>query len=127
MKVVLQKTENYHMQDNNKEMPKADEPLYFTIDEKQNSIELTDKGIDLITNEGEDPHFFILPDLSTSLAKVEKDMSMNAEQKFEKKEVNLFASLGGLFRLLSWHKPSPLGRVVQHPLCGYQTLRIKHL
>ncbi|MBC7389947.1 MAG: preprotein translocase subunit SecA [Opitutaceae bacterium] len=86
VKVTLQKTENFYLQDNSKEMPKADEPLYFTIDEKHNSIELTDKGIDLITNEGEDPHFFILPDLSTSLAKVEKDMSLNTEQKFEKKE-----------------------------------------
>jgi preprotein translocase subunit SecA len=86
MKVILQKTENFYMQDNNKEMPKADEPLYFTIDEKQNSIELTDKGIDLITNEGEDPHFFIMPDISTSLGKIEKDLTLSAEHKLEQKE-----------------------------------------
>jgi preprotein translocase subunit SecA len=53
-KSILQKTENYHLQDNKKEMPKADAPLYFVIDEKDNSVELTDKGIDLITGEGED-------------------------------------------------------------------------
>jgi preprotein translocase subunit SecA len=86
IKVTLQKTENYYMQDSSKEMPKADEPLYFTIDEKQNSIELTDKGIELITQEGEDPDFFILPDLSTSLAAVESDTSLTTEQKLEKKE-----------------------------------------
>ncbi len=86
IKVTLQKTENFYLQDSSKEMPKADEPLYFTIDEKQNSIELTDKGIDLITQEGEDPHFFVLPDLSTSLAKVENDPSLTHEQKLEKKE-----------------------------------------
>lgn len=86
VKVTLQKTENYYLQDSSKEMPKADEPLYFTIDEKHNSIELTDKGIDLITQEGEDPHFFILPDLSTSLAVVENDTTLDAEQKLAKKE-----------------------------------------
>ncbi len=55
---TLQKTENFYMQDNSKMMPEADDPLYFTIDEKHNSIDLTDKGIDLITNEGEDKTFF---------------------------------------------------------------------
>lgn len=86
IRVILQKTENYYLQDNSREMPKADEPLYFTIDEKHNSIELTDKGIDLITNEGEDPHFFILPDLSTELAAVEKELGLSTEQRLEKKE-----------------------------------------
>ncbi|HAR19384.1 MAG TPA: preprotein translocase subunit SecA, partial [Cytophagales bacterium] len=86
IKLILQKTENFYMQENNKEMPKADEPLYFTIDEKHNSIELTDKGIDLITKEGEDPHFFIMPDLSTDLALTENEPNLTNEQKLEKKE-----------------------------------------
>ncbi len=51
-KAVLQKTENFYLQDNKKEMPNADAPLYFVIDEKDNSVELTEKGIDLITGEG---------------------------------------------------------------------------
>jgi preprotein translocase subunit SecA len=86
IKLILQKTENFYMQENNKEMPKADEPLYFTIDEKHNSIELTDKGIDLITKEGEDPHFFIMPDLSTDLALTENEPNLTNEQKLDKKE-----------------------------------------
>ena len=68
---VLLKTENTYLADNQKMMPEADAPLYFTIDEKTNGIELTDKGIDLITGEGEDPNFFIMPDIGTEIAKLE--------------------------------------------------------
>ena len=57
IKQTLQKTENIYLADNQKRMPEADEPLYFTIDEKINSIDLTEKGIDLITGEGEDSNF----------------------------------------------------------------------
>ncbi|MEI9919033.1 MAG: preprotein translocase subunit SecA [Bacteroidota bacterium] len=85
-RVILQKTENYHLADNKKEMPKADEPLYFVIDEKDNSVELTEKGLDLITGEGEDRHFFILPQISTELTKIEKDQSINPEERLGKKE-----------------------------------------
>jgi preprotein translocase subunit SecA len=85
-KNVLQKTENYHLQDNKKEMPKADAPLYFVIDEKDNSVELTDKGIDLITGEGEDPKLFILPEIGTELNKIEKAENLTAEERFQKKE-----------------------------------------
>jgi preprotein translocase subunit SecA len=60
-KVILTKSESYHLADQQREMPKADAELYFTIDEKNNSIELTDKGIEMITSSGEDKHFFILP------------------------------------------------------------------
>ena len=85
-KNILQKTENYHLQDNKKEMPKADAPLFFVIDEKDNSVELTDKGIDLITGEGEDPKLFILPEIGTELSKIEKDESVDSQTRFQKKE-----------------------------------------
>lgn len=86
IKNVLQKTENYYLQDNKKMMPEADQPLYFVIDEKDNSVDLTDKGIDLITGEGEDAKFFILPEIGTELNKIEKDTALNAEERFRKKE-----------------------------------------
>lgn len=85
-KAVLQKTENYHLQDNKKEMPNADAPLYFVIDEKDNSVELTEKGIDLITGEGEDPKFFIMPEIGTELNKIEKDPTLADNNKLLKKE-----------------------------------------
>ena len=85
-KNLLQKTENYHLQDNKKEMPKADAPLFFIIDEKDNSVELTEKGIDLITGEGEDPKFFILPEIGMELNKIEKDAGLDGPTRFEKKE-----------------------------------------
>lgn len=83
---VLQKTENFYLQDNQKMMPEADAPLFFTIDEKHNSIELTDNGIDLITGEGEDKNFFILPDIGEEVAKLEKDDSLSEEDRLRKKE-----------------------------------------
>ncbi|MBX9732884.1 MAG: preprotein translocase subunit SecA [Chitinophagaceae bacterium] len=86
MRVKLQKAENYYLADQQREMPKADEELYFYIDEKNNSVELTDKGIQLITRSGEDPNFFILPDISVSLAAVDQDASLAADQKLHKKE-----------------------------------------
>jgi len=86
VKQLLQKTENIYLADNQKLMPEADEPLYFTIDEKINSIDLTDKGIDLITKDGEDPSFFILPDIGEEISKLEKDESISESEKLEKKE-----------------------------------------
>lgn len=72
-KQLLQKTENHYMQDNNREMPKIDEELYFVIDEKNNSIELTDKGITFLSGDDGDENFFILPDLSTEIAHLERE------------------------------------------------------
>ena len=72
LRTILQKTENYYMQDQGKEMPKVDEELFFVIDEQQNSIELTDKGIDLITSNMEDNQFFIMPDVGATIAELEK-------------------------------------------------------
>ena len=70
-KATMQKIENYYLQDNSKLMPEADEPLYFTIEEKSNSIQLTEKGIDTITSASEDPKFFIIPDIGTEINAVE--------------------------------------------------------
>jgi len=74
VKVHLQKTENFYLQDNAKEMPKADELLYFVIDEKNNTIDLTEKGIDLISGEN-DPDFYILPDIGEKVAEIEQQYS----------------------------------------------------
>lgn len=71
-KSLLLKTENFYMQNNSKEMPKVTEELFFIIDEKNNTIELTEKGLDLISTSVEDASFFILPDVGTKIAELEK-------------------------------------------------------
>jgi preprotein translocase subunit SecA len=86
MRVKLQKAENYYLADQQREMLKADEELYFYIDEKNNSVELTDKGIQLITKAGEDTQFFVLPDISVSLSSIDKNESIAAEEKLHQKE-----------------------------------------
>lgn len=85
-KALLQKTENYYLADNKRNMPEADKPLYFIIDEKDNSVDLTEKGIDLITGEGEDAKFFILPEIGTELNRLERDVTIDDVLKFQKKE-----------------------------------------
>ncbi len=82
---LLQKTENFYLQDNAKQMPEADAPLFFTIDEKNNNVEMTEKGIDLITGEGEDPNFFILPDMSIEIGKIEDNSEISDQEKADKK------------------------------------------
>ena len=84
-RTVLQKTENYYMQDQGKEMPKVDTELFFVIDEKNNSVELTEKGIELITASGEDSKFFVMPDVGTEIAKIEKS-NLSAEDKLAHKD-----------------------------------------
>jgi preprotein translocase subunit SecA len=84
-RTVLQKTENYYLQDQGKEMPKVDTELFFVIDEKNNSVELTEKGIELITASGEDPHFFVMPDVGTEIAKIEKS-DLSADDKVAHKD-----------------------------------------
>jgi len=79
-KTLLQKTENFYMQNNNKEMPKVTDELYFVIDEKVNSIELTDKGLDLISTSVEDASFFILPDVGSKIADLEKSDKSEKEK-----------------------------------------------
>ena len=80
IKQLLQKTENHYMQDNNREMPKVDVALYFVIDEKNNQIDLTEKGIEVLSEENEDKNFFVLPDIGGEIVKIEKQ---NLEVKKE--------------------------------------------
>ena len=86
IRVALQKTENFYLQDNQKNMPNADEPLYFTIDEKSNAVNLTEKGTELITGEGEDPNFFILTDIGDVVAQLEKSDTLSDEDKLKQKD-----------------------------------------
>ena len=79
-KAILMKTENEYMQENNRRMPEITDPLYFVIDEKLNSIDLTDKGHDTITAAGEDPKFFILPDIGSEIAEIEKNVQDEKEK-----------------------------------------------
>ncbi len=85
-RAIMQKMENHYLQDNSRMMPEADEPLYFTIDEKHNQIELTEKGIDLITGQGEDPNLFILPDIGTEIANIENNKALSGEEQLHAKE-----------------------------------------
>jgi preprotein translocase subunit SecA len=84
-KQVLLKTENHYMADQSKNMPKVDGELFFYIDEKNNQVELTEKGIELITKSGEDAHFFVLPDVGTSIAEIEKS-DLSSEDKIAQKD-----------------------------------------
>ena len=80
IKAILLKTEGQHLQDNQREMPKADAELFFVIDEKNNQIELTDKGIHLMSKNMEDDRFFVLPDIGTEIAVIEKSSKSDAER-----------------------------------------------
>jgi preprotein translocase subunit SecA len=84
IRAQLQKTENFYLQDREKEMPKIDVELFFVINEKQNTIELTDKGINLISD-GEDPSYYIMPDLSVELDAAEK-AGLEPKAQLQKKE-----------------------------------------
>ncbi len=86
IKSMMTKTENYHMQDNNKLMYIITDPLYFVIEEKQNSVEMTDKGIDLISSDVDDHSFFILPDVGSEIAEIEQNKELTKEQVLEKKD-----------------------------------------
>jgi len=85
MKAILQKTENFYMQDNNKNMHIVTDPLYFIIEEKLNSVELTDKGIDLISSGMDDSDFFVMPDMGAEIAELENN-GLNHEELLEKKD-----------------------------------------
>ena len=85
-KDILLKTEGEYLQENAKRMPECDKELYFTIDEKTNNIDLTEKGIDLLTVDNQDKTFFLLPDISIELDKVDRHEELNEQKKLEKKE-----------------------------------------
>ena len=91
VKQLLQKTENYYMQDNNREMPKIDAELYYVIEEKNNQIELTDKGIEYLSG-ADDPNFFVMPEIGTEIAKIESK-GLSKEDEAEEKE-DLFRDFG---------------------------------
>ena len=86
VKQLLQKTENHYMQDNNREMPKVDEALYFVIDEKNNQIDLTEKGIELLSENNQDKNFFILPDIGGEIAKIEAQ-ELDVKKEASEKEI----------------------------------------
>ena len=91
VKQTLQKTENFYMQDNNREMHQIDEELYFTIDEKNNQIELTDKGIETLSQDLDDKDFFIMPNISTEVKSIEeKGLSSEEEAKAKSELFNDF-------------------------------------
>jgi len=92
MKQQLLKTEGIYLQDNKREMPKADAELYFVIDEKQNQVELTEKGIEFLTANMEDEHFFTMPDLATELVGIDNG-DQDEESKLEAKS-QLMADYG---------------------------------
>jgi len=85
VKTAMLKTEAFYMQDNNREMPTVTDPLYFIIDEQNNTVELTDKGIDVLTKGTDDPEFFILPDIASQLSAVTNE-PLTEEEKINKKD-----------------------------------------
>ena len=86
VKVRMQKTEEFYLQENEKNMHIATDELYFVIDEKNKSIELTDKGIDALTGSTDDPHFFVLPDVGSEMAELEHQTGLSAEEKQQRKD-----------------------------------------
>ena len=91
IKQLLQKTENFYMQDNNREMPKVDAELYYVIDEKNNQIELSDKGVDFLSGK-DDPNFFVMPEIGVEIAKIEAE-NLSKEKEAQEKE-ELFRDFG---------------------------------
>jgi preprotein translocase subunit SecA len=84
IKQLLQKTENFYMQDNNREMPKVDSELYYVIDEKNNQVELSDKGVEFLSGQ-DDPNFFVMPEMGMEIAKIE-GQGLSPEEEAELKE-----------------------------------------
>ncbi|WP_179351871.1 preprotein translocase subunit SecA [Winogradskyella vidalii] len=91
IKQLLQKTENHYMQDNNREMPLVDAELYYVIDEKNNQVELSDKGVEFLSGE-DDPNFFVMPEMGTEIAKIE-NKGLSSEEEANLKE-DLFRDFG---------------------------------
>ncbi|MGB0256136.1 MAG: preprotein translocase subunit SecA [Flavobacteriaceae bacterium] len=85
VKQLLQKTENFYMQDNNREMHKVDAGLFFVIDEKNNQIDLTEKGIETLSGDSEDKNFFVLPDIGSAIAQLESQ-ELNPEKEAAEKD-----------------------------------------
>ena len=86
MKALMQKTEAYYIQDNEREMPAVTDELYFVISEIQNSVDMTDKGHDELAKSVNDPEFFVLPDMGSAIAEITHDSSLTPAEKAEKKD-----------------------------------------
>ncbi|MBQ4184373.1 MAG: preprotein translocase subunit SecA, partial [Bacteroidales bacterium] len=86
MKQLLQKAENYYMQDNEREMPKVTDELYFVISEIQNTVDMTDKGHEVLASAVDDPNFFVLPDMGSAIAEIQNDSSLTPAEKAVKKD-----------------------------------------
>ncbi len=86
MKQLMQKTEAYYLQDNEREMPVVTDELYFVINEVLNSVDMTDKGHDTLAQSVSDANFFVLPDMGSAIADITHDASLTAAQKAEKKD-----------------------------------------
>jgi len=91
VKQLLQKTENFYMQDNNREMPKVDAELYYVIEEKNNQVELTDKGVEYLSGK-DNPNFFVMPEIGMEISKIEEKGLSKEEEAAEKEE--LFREFG---------------------------------
>ncbi|WP_460219726.1 preprotein translocase subunit SecA [Psychroserpens sp. MEBiC05023] len=91
IKTLLQKTENFYMQDNNREMPKVDAELYYVIEEKNNQVELTDKGVEYLSGK-DNPDFFVMPEIGMEISKIEAKGLSKEEEAAEKEE--LFREFG---------------------------------
>jgi preprotein translocase subunit SecA len=87
MKVLLQKAEDFYLQENARRMPEVDTQLYFNNDEKNRAVELTDLGIEYLARFNNDAGFFVMPDISTELVKIDRNNDLSPEQKVEKKEL----------------------------------------
>jgi len=86
IKTILQRTENFYMQEQNKHMHIIDDDLYFVIDEKNRQVEFTDKGMDFLTDMGEDRNFYQLPDIGSEIAEVDHDSTLSESEKAAKKD-----------------------------------------
>ena len=86
MKQLMQKTEAYYLQDNEREMPTVTDPLYFVINEVLNSVDMTDKGHDTLAGSVSDPNFFVLPDMGSAIAEITNDATLSPAEKAEKKD-----------------------------------------
>ena len=86
IKAGMLKTEEYYMQNNNREMPKAVEPLYFVVDEKLNSCDLTDKGTEWLSKQVNDKELFVLPDITAELSALENETSLSDQERLDKKD-----------------------------------------
>ncbi|MEM8909953.1 MAG: preprotein translocase subunit SecA, partial [Bacteroidota bacterium] len=86
VKVLFQKTENHYMQEQSKNMHLVDDPLFFTIEEKTRTVDLTDKGAEFLARGGEDPNFFVMPDMATQMMLIDEDEELSSEQQAEARD-----------------------------------------